>query len=135
MATAAPNTTSIFKAWRKGIWVREGIRVQPTTSVHLIMKVKALVECYPSTPPLTLIDQIQVIKPPVAARELKIKESDLNVRQIICDPSSGTAAWMPTTKSKRGKLGEWILESKYHYDTVLMGFFYCFICFSIHEGN
>lgn len=81
---------------------REGIRVQPTTSVHLIMNMKALLNAIPAHLPLTLIDQIQVIKPPVAARELKIKASDLNVRQIICDPSSGTAYFDAHNKIKKG---------------------------------
>jgi hypothetical protein len=41
---------------------------------------ESFAEYYPAHLPLTLIDQIQVIKPLVASRELKIKESDLNVR-------------------------------------------------------
>lgn len=80
------------------------MRVQPTTSVHLIMTVKALLNAIPAHLPLTLIDQIQVIKPPIAARELKIKESDLNVRlkSFVIHPL-GLHILMPTTKSKRGK--------------------------------
>ena len=98
MATTAPNVTSMFKAGR------EGIRVQPTTSDHLIMKVKALLNAIPAHLPLTFIDQIQVIKPPIAARELKIKKSDLNVRlkSFVIHPL-GLHILMPTTKSKRGK--------------------------------
>ena len=78
--------------------------MQPTTSVHSIMKVKALLNTIPAHLPLTLIDQIQVIKPLVAARELKIKESDLNVRlkSFVIHPLE-LHSLMPTTKLKRGK--------------------------------